>query len=289
MISALPPLFIFTYIVLLGAAVGSFVNVIIARLPTGTSIVRPRSRCPKCQTPIAWYDNIPLASYVILRGRCRHCGVRIALRYFLVELLMAALAAALFLRFGPSWQLVVWLPTTAALLAIVFLDIDHFWVPDVITYPTMAFAAVGSFLPGGVDAQGALWGVVPALLLWTFAWLWKRLTGREGMGLGDVKLLALIGLLVGILPALSVLFLAAVQGSVIGLFVVVLGGHKPQTNPSEGVAPPDDEDSKEDEDDWRPHPRAIPFGPFLVLACFEVVLLPHLFGELPQRLGELLR
>ncbi|HET6343729.1 MAG TPA: prepilin peptidase, partial [Myxococcota bacterium] len=130
---------LFFYTIALGACIGSFLNVVIARLPEGLSVVKPRSRCPKCGKEIAWYDNIPLVSYAMLRGRCRGCGVTIPLRYPLVEALTAGVFGAFYVRFGPSWDLAVWLPLSAALLAITFLDIDHWWVPDVITYPTMLY------------------------------------------------------------------------------------------------------------------------------------------------------
>jgi leader peptidase (prepilin peptidase) / N-methyltransferase len=258
----------------IGAIVGSFLNVVIARLPAGESIVRPRSKCPRCGHAIAWFDNIPIVSYLVLRARCRHCAAPIAVRYPLVELLMGCLSVALLVRFGLSWPLLLWLPLTAALLAIAFLDIDHFWVPDVITFPAMAAAFAGSFLPGCVGPLGALVGLAPAVFLWLFALVFARLTGKEGMGLGDIKLLAVIGLGLGLLPTASVLLLAAVQGSLIGGLLLLLGRQHPRPPPSEG-------------DDWVPPPRAIPFGPFLVLGTYEVLLLPYIFGNLPEHLARL--
>jgi leader peptidase (prepilin peptidase) / N-methyltransferase len=274
--SLLPDTFWLVYVGLLGAALGSFVNVVVARLPTGESLVRPRSRCPSCKTPIAWYDNIPIVSWVALRARCRSCKAAISARYVLVEIIMTALALALYSRFGPSPQLVVWLLLTAALLAVVFLDIDHFWVPDVITFPAMTLAFAGAFLPDAIGPVAALIGLLPAALIWAFAFVFERVTGREGLGLGDVKLLAVIGLALGAVPALSVLFLAAVQGSVIGIITVLAGGHQRQEPPPEA------------DDGWRPHPRAIPFGPFLVLGCYQVALLPEIFGAIPEMLARLL-
>ncbi len=264
-----------TYIALIGASIGSFLNVVIARLPTEESLVRPRSRCPSCKTPIAWYDNIPIVSWLVLRGRCRHCKAPISPRYLVVELLMAALSVALFARFGPTLELLVFLVLTAGLLAIVFLDIDHYWVPDVITFPAMALAGAAAFLPGGLTPYEALFGLMPAALIWGFAWLFEKVTGREGLGMGDVKLLAVIGLALGPLDCLSVLFLGAVQGSVIGIAVVLAGGHERKEVPPEA------------DDGWRPHPRAIPFGPFLVLGFFEVLLLPEIFGRMPELMQRL--
>jgi leader peptidase (prepilin peptidase) / N-methyltransferase len=258
------------YLAAIGASLGSFVNVVIARLPTGESLVRPRSRCPSCKTPIAWYDNVPILSWLVLRGHCRRCKAPISARYMIVELLMAVLTIALFFRFGLTPELFTWMLLCAGLLAIVFLDIDHYWVPDVITFPCMALALLAAFLPGGIDPLEAIVGLVPALFLWGFAWMFEKIARREGMGLGDIKLLALIGLGLGALPTLSVLFLGAVQGSVVGVLVVMRGGHK-------RVEPPPGSN-----DDWQPHPRAIPFGPFLILGCFEVLLLPETFGRIPE-------
>lgn len=262
------------YAALLGAAVGSFLNVVIARLPSGLSLVRPRSRCPKCESAIAWYDNVPLVSWLVLAGKCRACRAPISPRYPLVEALTAVLFVAVWLRFGWSWELALWLPLTAMLLAITFLDIDHFWVPDVITLPAGVLALAYAFVPGGLPPMVALLGLLPAGLLWATAWVFEKLLKREGMGLGDVKLLAVLGLAVGLADALTLLFLAAAQGAIIGGIVVALGGHR-------RVEP-----APEHDDGWQPHPRAIPFGPFLVLGALEVVLVPDLFATLPQHFIE---
>lgn len=253
------------YVVLVGACLGSFVNVVIARLPQGMSVIRPGSRCPKCNTPIRWYDNVPVLSYLLLRGRCRSCNTEIAARYMLIEAAMACLACALYVRFGATLDLLFWLPLTAALLAITFLDIDYFWVPDVIVLPATALAVLYVFRPGGDGSLTTLLGLIPAALLLAVALGFKWVLGKEGLGFGDIKLLALLGLLVGPMQSLSLLLLATVQGAVIGSLVVWRGGH---------VSKPLGAD-----DDWQPPPRAIPFGPFLVLATLEVVLLPDVFGQ----------
>lgn len=305
-----------TYIGILGAALGSFLNVVIARLPAGTSLVRPGSHCPRCGHAIAWYDNIPIVSWILLATRCRHCQARISARYPIVELLMAVLAVALWLRFGLSWELLLWLPLVGALLAITFLDIDHWWIPDVIVWPGIAWAALGALLPGGLTVLESALGVLPAGLLWVVAFVFERVTGREGLGFGDIKLLALLGLAVGPAGAITILFLAAVQGSVIGIFVVATGGHHspettqaPQQDATDAVAASADSAPRatnaadeprtsdtdmprladaaasEEDETWTPHPRAIPFGPFLVLGTFELVLMPQVFADLPARVA----
>jgi leader peptidase (prepilin peptidase)/N-methyltransferase len=247
-------------------------NVVIGRLPEGLSVVSPRSRCPRCKQQIAWYDNIPIVSWLVLRAKCRNCKLPISARYPLVELLMGCIGAASYVQLGLTWQLLVWFPIAAVLLAIVFLDIDHWWVPDVLTYPAMAWALTGAFLPGGIGWMTALLGLVPALMLWGLAWVFLKLTKREGLGLGDVKLLALMGVLLGPVGAVTALFFAATQGAVIGVIVIAAGGHKTAPQPAS-------------DDGWVPHPRAIPFGPFLALATYERVLMPDVFADIPTRLA----
>lgn len=264
------------YFGLIGLLVGSFLNVVIGRLPEGESVVRPRSRCPRCKTQIAWYDNIPVVSWLVLRGKCRTCQLPISARYPLVELLMGAIGAASYIQLGLSWQLLTWFPIAAALLAITFLDIDHWWVPDVITYPCMAWAAAGALLPDGIGWFQAAIGVLPAGMLWGVAWTFEKVTKREGLGFGDIKLLALMGLLLGALGATTALFFAATQGAVIGIIVSATGGHKGKESPAPA------------EDGWVPHPRAIPFGPFLALATYELVLAPELFADIPRHIGQAL-
>ncbi|MBC7794000.1 MAG: prepilin peptidase [Clostridia bacterium] len=261
------------YFALLGTTVGSFLNVVVGRLPEGESIVSPRSRCPRCKTPIAWYDNIPIISWLVLGAKCRACKLQISARYPMVELLMGCIGAASFVRFGLTWELLVWFPIAAALLAITFLDIDHWWVPDVISFPCMAWALAGSFLPGAIGWKLALAGLIPALFLWALAWVFEKITKREGLGLGDVKLLAVIGLVLGPVGAVTALFFAAVQGAVIGIVVTMTGGHKAAVEPVS-------------EDAWVPHPRAIPFGPFLALATYELVLAPDQFENIPVRIAQ---
>lgn len=266
---------ILVYLAVVGLCVGSFLNVVIARLPAGESVLRPRSRCPRCMAPIAWYDNVPLVSYLLLRARCRGCAAPIAVRYPLVELLMGALSVALYVRFGLSWELLRWWPVVAALLAIVFLDIDHWWVPDRITFPAMLWAAGFAFAPDGVSPVQAVVGLAPAVCVLVFGWLFMKLTGREGIGLGDIKLLVLMGLMLGAWQTLLALLAASLQGALVGTVVTLFGGHRSAATPMAS------------DDGWVPPPRAIPFGPFLVLGVIEVLLVPGL-ASLPFRLTSLL-
>ncbi|MBN1962880.1 MAG: prepilin peptidase [Deltaproteobacteria bacterium] len=252
--------------------VGSFLNVVIARLPAGESIVSPRSHCPKCRSQIAWYDNIPVLSWLILRGRCRSCKATISPRYPLIELLACALMTALFLRLGVTWQFAFWAPLSMVFLAIVFLDIDHYWIPDLLSIPAMIWALLGAFLPDRIGIIAALIGLLPALALFLIAKIFSAMMHREGMGLGDVKLLAVIGLALGVFPTILVVLFASLQGTIIGLIIIALGGHKPKEPAADG---------------WTPHARAIPFGPFLILAALEILLLPEYFLQLPIKLLKL--
>ena len=255
----------------MGLCVGSFLNVVIGRLPCEMSIVQPPSHCPKCKHQLRWYENLPILSYLALRGRCSSCKVSISVRYPMVEALMMFLSAALWMRLGPTTEFVIWWPLSAVLLTIAFLDIDHFWIPDIIVFPSLVLVGLASLLPGGLEPLEALMGALPGLSLWLIAYVYGALTGKEGMGLGDVKLLILIGAAIGPMGGLHVLYVSALQGLVIGSLVVATGGHK-------GA---DEESRVEFEDGWEPPPRAVPFGPFLVLGAFQVVLFADFFESLP--------
>ena len=217
-----------------GAMVGSFLNVCIARIPNGQSIVTPPSHCPRCKAAIRFYDNIPLLSYLILRGRCHSCNERISLRYFLVELLMALLSFALFSRFGVSFVFFVTLFFVAALVVISFIDLDVRIVPDVISLPGiilgLAVSVIGVFLfgsrPGIVPSpiSSVLGILVGGGFLLATAWIYEKLTGVEGMGGGDIKLLAMIGAFLG-WPAIPItLFIASLVGSIVGIACMLWTG-----------------------------------------------------------------
>jgi len=202
----------------LGATIGSFLNVCIARIPHGASIVRPPSHCPGCKTPIAWYDNIPLLSYIVLRGRCRSCRTRISAVYPAVEVLTGALALALWGRLGASLAFAGYLAFAAALVTITFIDLDHQIIPDVISLPGIGLGLAVSFVSPLVRPQDALLGVLAgggSLLL--VAWLYQTLRGQEGMGGGDIKLLAMIGAFLGWQSIFVTVLAASLVGSLIGI------------------------------------------------------------------------
>jgi prepilin signal peptidase PulO-like enzyme (type II secretory pathway) len=243
-------------LVVVGACVGSFLNVLCARLPAGESVVRPRSRCPKCGTCIAWYDNVPVLSYLLLWARCRHCHAPISARYPLVEGVTAGLWALLGWRLGFSPSLAMWLPLSAVLVAVALLDLDHWWIPDVLIAPAGLAVWAMQWSRGW---QWWLLALAPAMLVWAIALLFRRLTGRDGMGLGDIKLLALMGLALGAPATVVALLLASVQGSLAALAMRLGWLPEPRRDPLP--------------DGWVPPQGAIPFGPFLVLGTLQAVLL----------------
>src|SRR5918995_426641 len=217
-----------------GAVIGSFLNVCISRIPKGESIIHPASHCPKCLAAIRFYCNIPLLSYLFLRGRCGSCYEPISFRYFVVELLMACLGVALFYQFGFGLAFVVGFVFIAALIVISFIDLDVRIVPDVISLPGiltgLLFAVIGRYLisdPMEIvpTPLGALIGVLAGGgFLLTVAWIYEKFTGVEGMGGGDIKLLAMIGAFLGWPSIPLTLFFSSLGGSVIGLSIMLAKG-----------------------------------------------------------------
>jgi leader peptidase (prepilin peptidase)/N-methyltransferase len=230
-----------------GLIVGSFLNVCIARLPAGESVISPRSRCGACRTPIAWYDNIPVLSYAVLGGRCRNCRARISLQYPLVELTTAAAFVLQGLALGPDLPLLaVRLAFTAALIVLFGTDLAVQRLPNVITLPGIALGLfVGLWLPPGI-VSAALGAALGGGLLWGIRWGWKRATGVEGMGLGDVKMLAMIGAFLGWRQVWTVLFLSSLAGAIAGGVLMAVGARSFQSR--------------------------LPFGTFLALAAFVASL-----------------
>ena len=240
---------VIAYAFVLGAVVGSFLNVVIHRVPRRRSIVRPASACPACGAAIAWYDNLPIVSWIVLRGRCRRCGGRIALRYPLVEAAAGVLAVLGVTSYGlepVTVEVVVFAWTS---LALGLIDLEHQILPDVMTYPAIAFGLAFSFFGGLVPFADSVAGaVVGAALPTAVILLYKWLRGVEGMGWGDVKYLAAIGAVVGLHGCLMVLVVAAVMGAAVGIGLIVLGRGSGRT--------------------------ALPFGTFLAAAVILWLYLP---------------
>ena len=202
----------------LGLLFGSFANVVILRLPAGQSVVKPRSRCPQCQKPIAWYDNIPVVSWLILRGRCRACGKRISARYPVVEALTALTFAAIHQRYGTSWLTLEYLIFAWSLIVCSFIDLDHMILPDVFTLSGIVIGLIGAALNPDREFWPAFGGVLlGGGFLYLIAWLYLLWRKEEGMGGGDIKLLAWIGAVLGWSAIPFVVLASSVIGSIVGL------------------------------------------------------------------------
>jgi leader peptidase (prepilin peptidase) / N-methyltransferase len=211
----------------LGLFFGSFLNVCIARLPHHESIVRPRSHCPRCGRALAWYDNVPLASFALLRGRCRQCGVAISPRYPLVEFAVAVSWFTCVLLFGPTTQAVLTAVLCWLLIGLFVTDIETYTLPDALTIPGvalgLAFAAADA--PPDHRLAGFAHAVIAAcvfaglfLAIRTLYWLWRR---KEGMGLGDIKLIALIGSFLLFSHTTVALFVAVLSASLFSVALVI--------------------------------------------------------------------
>ena len=273
--SALPGGWLFLLLAfVLGTCFGSFLNVCIYRIPAEESVVTPPSRCPQCGTLIAWYDNVPILGWLWLRARCRACGLRIPARYPIVEALTGLLAVVAVCRFGPTPAALIAFAFTAALLLITYIDLDHRFIPDEVSLPGILIGLAVSFLPDGIGpldaAAGALLG---GGVLWLVAWSYERATGIEGMGFGDVKLLAMIGAFLGWQVIPGVIVIASLTGTLAG-FVVIAG--KAGRRVGRRVA------RRLGRKALLPYVRraarrtAIPFGPFLALGAVVALYLPAL-------------
>lgn len=256
-------------LLLLGLCIGSFLNVVVHRLPLmlergwklesaellgvkvdapeALSLTRPRSRCPACSKGIAWRQNIPVLSFLWLRGRCAACKTRIPARYPLVEIATGVLFALLGVRFGAVPLVLLWCAFTATLVALAAIDWDTTLLPDNLTLPLLWAGLVASALGWTIPLNDALWGTVAGYLsLWSVYWLFKLTTGKEGMGFGDFKLLAALGAWFGLKMILPIVLGASLLGALVGLGMKFSGSLR------EG--------------------RYVPFGPFLAGAGLVVLL-----------------
>ena len=221
------------YATTLGLIVGSYLNVVIYRLPLGISTVLPRSRCPACGAAIRAWDNLPVLSFLLLRGRCRACGAAISPRYPLIEGATGLLFLGSFLRFGITWAAVAGALFCALMVVLAMIDLDHMLLPDVLTWPGIAAGILLQPLvswaglvpvPWRAMAGGVLGAAVGAGILLAVWGGWYLLRHEEGMGLGDVKMLAAIGAFLGWRGVLVSLFFGALSGAVVGLGVMAWRG-----------------------------------------------------------------
>lgn len=325
---------------MLGAVVGSFLNVVIYRVPAGLSVVRPGSRCPHCETPIAWYDNIPILSWLILRARCRSCKTPIPARYALVELLMGVLSAGLWLKvswrhfamLGEPWRAGFPPPVAsleqlpwgsmgvafglyfifiAMLVVITFVDLDHYLIPHEFTLPTIAVGIVAAFLlnsdtvmsPGSMTAffppvtisMSLIGAVVGAVVVLAIFYLYFAARGVEGIGGGDLTLMALMGAWLGWPALIFIFFAASVQGLIAAGLGTLFGAgfvkdsreilaeddprevarrareeaEAGQADEPPAPSPATDAPDADEAEDEEGGGLAVPFGPFIVLAGLE--------------------
>lgn len=241
----------FTGVVFLfGACWGSFLNVCIYRIPAELSVVRPRSRCPKCMTNLAWKDNIPIFGWMALRGRCRYCGVKIPARYPAVELLTALLFVAVWLRFPYSPLLIPYWLMLFGLILGSFVDMDEMWLPDRCTIGGMIIGPIFSFLlPAMHGAETHVSSLVQSLiglafgfgLFWSISVVGRLLLKKDAMGFGDVKLMGALGAFLGFHSIIFITFVSSLLGAVIGMTFIALGKRDLQSR--------------------------IPFGPYIALAA----------------------
>ncbi|MBI3621635.1 MAG: prepilin peptidase [Nitrospirae bacterium] len=239
------PIAVMTFV--LGAVIGSFLNVCIYRLAREESIVWPGSRCPKCSAPIAFYDNLPIISFLFLLGRCRKCRAPISWRYPLVEALNGAGYLLLLRQFGLTWPALIYAVFFSALVVVTFIDLDIQIIPDVISLPGIVIGlAVSHWLPQGVISS--LIGVaVGGGFFWLVAEVGFRMLKQEAMGGGDIKLIAMIGAFLGWQHVMLTIFLASLTGSAVGLVFMLFKGWGRKT--------------------------PIPFGPFLALGALLALFL----------------
>lgn len=212
------------YAALVGLIVGSYLNVVIHRLPHQHSTVVPRSRCPKCGAAIRARDNLPVLSWLLLGGRCRDCRAPISIRYPLIELLTALAFAGCVLRFGATTTAIGGALFCAALVALAAIDVEHFLLPDKITLPGIVAGLAAQPLLAWGSLAGAVQGaLIGAGILLVMAGLWELLRGVEGMGLGDVKMLAMIGAFLGLHGVIVTLVFASLAGSIVGITLLARG------------------------------------------------------------------
>lgn len=240
---------------LFGAAIGSFLNVCIYRIPAEESIVRPASRCPQCKSPIRCYDNIPILSWMILKGKCRDCGEEIPARYAIVEALTALVSIVLFLKFGPTMMFISAFTFSAALIVITFIDLDHQIIPDAISLPGIPIFFLAAVFFMGLSWKDSLIGILlGGGILYLIAFSYYLFTRREGMGGGDIKLLAMLGAFLGWKSLLFILLVSSFLGAIAGITLMALKGANLK--------------------------YAVPFGPFLAIAAFAYIFYGHVLNNL---------
>jgi len=240
-----------TLAAVLGASVGSFLNVVVYRVPRDLSIIRPGSACPRCERPIRAWENVPVLSWIFLRGRCAGCKERISVRYPIVEAITSALFVVILWHFGFGIFLPFLFFFAAALVAVAWIDLDFRIIPDEISLGGLAIGLLGSFFLPVTLPQALLGAAIGGGVLWGLGWAYEKSTGVEGMGGGDVKLAAMIGAFLGPGGVVFTLFLASLMGTIVGGGMMALSGAGRKT--------------------------ALPFGTFLAPAALVALFAAPLF------------
>jgi len=243
-------LVLYVYVFIFGLCIGSFLNVCIYRLPEGIFFKKQRSECPACGKMIRFYDNIPVLSYLILRGRCRYCKATISIRYPLVELITGVSAVSTYMKFGLTLEGLIYFVFIAVLIVVIYIDIDHQIIPDIITKPGIPIGFIASFFLTSMTMKASVLGIIAGGgSLLSVAWIYRLITKREGMGGGDIKLLAMIGGLIGWKGVIFTIYTASVAGTIVGLPMILLKNKNFRFK--------------------------IPFGPFLSMGAISYIF----FGE----------
>ena len=241
---------------ILGSIWGSFSNVCIHRLPDNKSVSRGRSYCPSCKKQIRWYDNIPIFSYVFLKAKCRDCSAKINVKYLLVELICALSFVWFFYLFGLSLTTLLFFILSIFFIIIFFIDLKHFIIPNELTFPLMAIGLLKSFDPNLNQylfpnfLNSLIGGVAGYIIIWMIIFIYKRLRNKEGMGLGDAKLLSAIGFWFGWISIPFILFFSSFIALVLAIPSLI--------NKSKNLS------------------SQIPFGPYLILGCVLTINIIHI-------------
>ncbi len=226
MIPATDILITISFVFLFGICIGSFLNVCIYRIPEGRSIVSPPSSCPDCKTPIPFYCNIPIFSYLLLKGRCKFCKTKISMRYPLIEALTGFFAVLLYLKFGLTYPMLFWFVFISTLITISFIDFDYQIIPDIISLPgIIVFASSFYFIPGMTIKSVLLGILIGGGSLTTVAVGYYLIRRQEGMGVGDIKLLAMIGAAIGVKGVFFTIFSGSLLGTFAGITMIMVSRH----------------------------------------------------------------
>lgn len=244
-------IYIYILLGLLGLSLGSFLNVVIYRLPFGKSVIKPRSFCPSCGTTIPFFYNIPILSYLLLRGRCKYCDKKISPRYLIVEMVSAMIVVGFYMVLGPGWEFVGYTIFTLALLAVFLIDFVHYIIPDQITYPGIVLGLLFSFVNPQITTLESVMGIlVGGFGLLLVGILGDLLFKKESLGGGDIKLAAMLGAFLGWKNVLFIFISASVIGLIASIFAMFLSDSVRES-------------------------RRIPFGPFLATAAVAAIF----FGD----------